>query len=176
MNIQHSSRTDKWGTPLLVLDLARLVLGDIDLDPASSALFNRRVRAQAFIDEAADGLRCPWPLGCSVFVNPPGGKTKNRSNTALFWGRLMQYRLSGHLKHAIFLAFSVEALQTTQGSTYPMGAFPFCVPRRRIAFETEEGVVGGAPAHSNAIAYIPGSVDERSLFARTFSALGFVTI
>ena len=176
MNVQHSSRTDAWGTPASILDRARNVLGRIDFDPASDWRFNERVRAERFYSSDQCGLANSWPVDCRVFCNPPGGKTKNQSNTALFWDRLMQYRAHGDLRQAIFLAFSLEALQTTQGSSVPMAAFSICIPRRRIAFETPEGVVGEAPSHSNAIAYVPGSEDRTADFVREFSSLGYVIV
>ena len=174
MNIQHSSRTDAWGSPALVIEKARNVLGRIDLDPASDWRFNLNVRASVFIDAEQNGLTSAWPPNCRVFINPPGGKTKNKSNTALFWERLMQYRAAGQLRQAVFLAFSLEALQTTQASSIPMCAFAVCVPRKRIAFETPEGVVGDAPSHSNAIVYVPGSEDRTQEFVRQFSDVGYV--
>ncbi len=77
MNIQHSSRSDLWYTPEKVLDGVHLVLGTIDLDPASDDFGNSRVRADRFYASEEDGLAQDW--GGSMFINPPGGKRGNKS-------------------------------------------------------------------------------------------------
>ncbi len=174
MNIQHSSRTDRWYTPTAILERARQVLGEIDLDPASDEFGNSFVKAKRYITQAEDGLVTPWE-GSTIWLNPPGGKTKNKSNTGLFWKKLMEYRASGKLDHAIFMAFSLEALQSSQGKGVPsIGEFMFCVPRKRIAFVSPAGVPEVAPSHSNAIVYVDGSMNDSHRFRAAFSDLGVI--
>lgn len=175
MNIQHSSRSDSWRTPPNVIQLVRDTLGRIDLDPASDLEANKYVGARMFLSEQDNGLTTPWPSDCMVFLNPPGGKIGNKSKTALFWEKLMQYRDAGHLKHAVFLAFSIEALQSTQNkSCKPIAEFPFCVPSKRIAFVAADGSDKNAPSHSNMIVYVPGCIDRTDHFYDTFKSLGNV--
>ncbi len=174
MNIQHSSATPEWGTPENILELVRKVLGTIDFDPASSVKWNASVGAKAFLTERDDGLKADWLPG-TLYCNPPGGKIGNSSKTALFWKRLMTHRESGQLEHAIFMAFSAEALQNTQGKgVLPIMHFPFCVPAKRIRF-VALGVEKFQPSHSNVIAYVPGTLDKSELFRETFSSLGCCT-
>lgn len=185
MNVQHSSRTDRWHTPDYVLDLARAVLGDIDLDPCSETAANERVSARYFLTEEDDGLSKAWgehwvdsdsyiysPV--SAFVNPPGGKRNGKSNARLWWRKLMDEVAKGDVTHAIWLSFSLEHLQTTQGDTPSILDFPICVPRKRIRFLRPDGTPGPAPSHSNVIAYVPGTVDRTDLFLETFQELGKV--
>jgi len=175
MNIQHSSRTDLWYTPGNILIAARTVLGPIGFDPASDVFGNQRVMATTYYDEGDDGLTRPWPKDITVWVNPPGSKVGNKSKTGLFWGRLMQHRAEGKLKHAMFMCFSVEALQSTQNKVWPaIGEFPLCVPAKRIRFIGPDGLPGMAPSHSNAIVYVTGTVDVTPKFKRVFSSLGTV--
>lgn len=173
MNIQHSSASESWGGPDYILESVRLVLGGIDFDPASSAEFNKVVQATRFMTREDDALLNEWPIdkNSSIYLNPPGGKIKNRSKTALFWQRLMEQQ---EFKHAIFMGFSLECLQTTQASSCPALAFPICVPRKRLAFTAEDGTPGKAPSHSNVIVYIPGEVDETQKFITEFSRYGYV--
>lgn len=179
-NAQHSSRTDEWGTPSDIIERSRRVLGTIELDPASSVEFNRTVRAERFLTKEDNALTCAWPEARTIFLNPPGGKLKNRSLAALFWERLMQQLLSGEFDHAIFLGFSLEQLQTTQTKSCALsiisGQFPFCVPSKRVAFVDVNGKPGSQPTHSNIIVYIPGLVDRRDLFRSEFSSLGDVRL
>ena len=176
MNIQHSCATDAWGTPIDIIERSRIVLGSIDLDPASDWRFNHNVKAKYHITKEEDGLKKPWPSECSIFLNPPGGKTGRDSNTVLFWERLMHYRKDAFFKHAIFLAFSLEALQTTQKIDPPIAAFPICIPRKRLQFITPEGLTGAAPSHSNVIVYVPGSVDRTHEFVEEFCDLGYIKV
>lgn len=187
MNIQHSSRTDAWGTPEEILAKAREVLGDIDLDPASEDFFNASVGAKMFYTRENNGLGLKWcgsrsitvrgveVIPATCFVNPPGGKTKNKSNTVLFWDKLIYEVSVGHIKHAIFMGFSLECLQTTQQCHKPMLSFPFCVPSRRIKFVAKNGTFS-APSHSNVIVYVPGTIDRTDKFIQVFSGLGICKV
>ncbi len=171
MNIQHSSSTDSWGTPPELIESVRKVLNGIDLDPASSVEFNKVVRANRVITVHEYALVTPWEVeNKSVFLNPPGGKTGNKSNTVLFWQKLLSYR--SMFSHAIFMGFSLECLQTTQQCPESLLDFPFCVPSKRIRFIAENGLTGPAPSHSNAIAYIPGRVNVEVEFYKEFEKYG----
>lgn len=175
MNVQHSSRDDSWQTPSNVMDKVRLVLGEIDLDPASSEQANATIRAKRFFDETSDGLKSYWGLNDAVFLNPPSGKVGSKSKTVLFWRKLMEEIYSGNVGHAIFLAFSIEQMQSSQRKGVPpMLAFPVCVPAKRIAFTDAEGLGRKSPSHSNMILYVPGSIDVTHKFVEHFSSLGFV--
>ncbi len=174
MNIQHSSRTDRWYTPIDIIEKARTVLEGIDFDPASDDFGNSRVGAAAFLPTHGTYLDL-WPGDASVFINPPGGKTGRRSNSVAFWETLMHYRQGGCLKHAIFMSFSIEHLQTTQGrECLPMLAFPLCYPRKRIRFDSSGPTLKTSPSHSNVIAYVPGTVDRTWTFCEVFKELGTV--
>jgi len=172
-NIQHSSRTDNWGTPDNVIALVHRVIGYPDLDPASSAVHNERVKASRYITAEQNALTLPWadePI--SVFCNPPGGKIAGKSCTKLFWNKLMTIRGKGLLKEAIFMCFSAEALQTTQlDCSHSVTEFVVCIPRRRIPFISEFGEKN-QPTHANAIVYVPGSVDQSAKFVSIFNELG----
>lgn len=172
MNIQHSSRTDQWFTPPHVISMVRRVLGDIDLDPASCVEANSIVGARRIITKQEDGLTTPWLCANqSIYLNPPGGKLNNKSVVRLFWERLQSHRDS--FNHAVFMAFSAEALQTTQGRPFAaMTRFPLCIPAKRIRFVAANGVPGLAPSHSNAIVYVPGRINHTEAFVSTFRSLG----
>ncbi len=175
MNIQHSSRMDNWGTPESIVQKVKLVLGDIDLDPASNTDANEVIQAKKIFTEETDGLTSEWGLNDAVFLNPPSGKQDGKSKTNMFWQKLMKEVYSGNIGHAIFLAFSIEQLQSSQRKGVPpMMAFPFCVPAKRIAFTDPTGAERKAPSHSNMIIYVPGSIDKTYLFKDVFSSIGYV--
>ena len=64
--------TSEWYTPVKYIELARLVLDQIDLDPASCDFAQRRVRASRYFTKADDGVAQPW--AGKIFLNPPFGK------------------------------------------------------------------------------------------------------
>jgi hypothetical protein len=56
-------------TPSALTDAVRQVLGEIDLDPASTAKANKVVQAKSFFTKRANGLKKRWHG--RVFLNPP---------------------------------------------------------------------------------------------------------
>lgn len=178
MNIQHSSRNDDWMTPHWVIDLVKNVLGEIELDPASSEKANDYIKAKKIytIDDDALSLDKWCNVPSTIYINPPGGKLGNKSKTGLFWQKLMQHREQGLINHAIFMCFSIEALQSTQLLTdcLSIGEFPICIPKRRIAFVDPTTNNRNQPSHSNCIVYVPGIVNNYSLFREMFSELGTI--
>lgn len=128
---RHSSASAEHFTPPPVIEAARIVLGEIDLDPASSEIANRMVRATRFHDVAENGFVRDWagPSAASrVFLNPPGGRQepdgrrvekgetgmKAGSAAKAWWFKLVREWIADRVSSAIFIGFSVEILQTTQ--------------------------------------------------------------
>ncbi len=171
MNIQHSSRSDLWYTPISIIELVKGVLEHIDLDPASDEFGNSRVQAARYFSREDSGLEQEW--GGSIYCNPPGGKLNNKSLSALFWQKMMRTRESKSFKHAIWMCFSAESAAITQRKGVPsILAFPICVPASRLKFDGPDGVRGKSPSHSNIIVYIPGIVNKTKEFVSMFQCLG----
>lgn len=172
------SPPDNWETPDDVLDRVRAVLGDIDLDPASSERANERVRAKQFFSAtvATDGLTRPWEPAATVFINPPSGVSVGVKKPRAFWERLMRYREHPCFRHAIFLCFNLGALRVLQGNLGSPTDFPLCIPRRRIAFVPPAGVGASTPRYDNAIVYVAsptsGPTRGAEAFVHAFSSLG----
>ncbi len=68
-HVSHATGNYEWYSPSDVVEAARVVLGDIDLDPASSELANTKVGAARFFTLEEDGLSQPWRG--RVWMNPP---------------------------------------------------------------------------------------------------------
>jgi len=60
---------DSWYTPAWLVKLADRALGYIDLDPCSTEIANRVVKAERYYTKEQNGLALPW-VG-HVFCNPP---------------------------------------------------------------------------------------------------------
>lgn len=67
----HSSATNEHFTPAGYIIAARVLMGGIDLDPASNALANTIVGATSYFDKEMDGFNREWHG--RVWLNPPGG-------------------------------------------------------------------------------------------------------
>lgn len=116
-------------TPQWVIDSARRVLGGIDLDPASNAAAQTRVRAHHYYTQADNGLVQPW--AGRVWCNPP-------YDNPLPWVQKMigHYR-AGDITAALML---LNADSSTRWA-FPLlqGGYPVCFFSTRIAFVYPDG-------------------------------------
>lgn len=189
-NAQHSSASNEHYTPIAVTNAARRTMGRIDLDPASCEIANRVVKANRFHAKENNGLLTPW-FG-KVFLNPPGGREfepdekhkygSGRVNSQIWWPKLIAEWQSFNVSQAIFVGFSVEILQSSQGGPGPCALdFPFCVPKKRLAFLKEDLEPGKSPTHANVIVYLPSRVPEHLTlgirnFREAFKDIGRVVV
>lgn len=68
-HVARTSGENEWYTPENLIEAARRVLGQIELDPASSEVANTVVKAAKYYDINTDGLLQPWRG--KVWLNPP---------------------------------------------------------------------------------------------------------
>lgn len=188
-----SSATPEHGTPPEIVEAARKVLGCIDLDPASSAVFNEAVKAEWFFTKEDDGLAQEW--SGMVYLNPPGDKTGELVKR--FWTKLVTSCLAGQVQGAIYAGFSIDQLQTLQNSEYggPLGnRFPICIPKQRpkwirsleaspqpdmfLPDPEPTPVVGNNPTKPSFFCYVPGQGNAAAarafLFRSKFAKFGEV--
>ncbi len=147
VSAQHLAKTCEWGTPRFIVDSAHVVMGGIDLDPASSAYHNQTVEAKAYFTKEDDGLKQRWHG--RVFLNPPGDRSGQLVKE--FWAKLMWEYLHQRVTEAIWVGFSLEqlvSLQKLEGVQHPL-KFPTCIPRSRLKFGGK-----GSPTHGNYVTYL----------------------
>lgn len=169
--IQHSSSSVEWYTRPAVIELARTVLGQIDLDPASCGLANGVVRATRFYAREDDGLSQHW--AGKVWMNPPytdhldqGDGTTKKVNVVAHWvSKLLDEWDSGRLEGAVALVRS----STETRWFHRLLNFPFCLPRTRLDFWQQHPNEDSQPGHPSALFYLG---DDWQLFANTFQTLG----
>lgn len=135
MNVQHSNGKANWGTPVTGAELARGVLGAIDLDPASDGFWNYwTIKATTFYDQQTDGLKQAWRG--RVFLNPPGKTDDNPGGPGPreFWEKLVEEYTAGNVTSAVYLGFSLEqACQLQACAVHPL-QFVTLVPMNRMRF------------------------------------------
>jgi hypothetical protein len=179
---KHSSASNEHYTPPEIIEAARKCMGRIELDPASCALANQTVKADRFYTKADRALRLEWKSP-AVWLNPPGGKDGNQSRTLQWWEKLVYEWQAERLREAIFLAFNLEFLQTSQRSLVKPMQLPFCVPAKRLDFykpiaKGTKTKAGGSPTHANVIVMLPSirehpeSIRER--FSSAFEKFGTI--
>ena len=179
-NAQHSNQTHEWYTPQWVIDKSLRVLGgSIDLDPCSSEKANETVGASRIFTAAGDGLDQSWEPARTIFLNPPSGGRGQYNKPRQFWNKLMSHRMdSPYFTGAIYVAFSMEQLQTTQSDhcVEALTDFTLCIPSKRIRFVSPEGEKN-SPTHGNAIVMVPGYCNWREMqlkFYEEFSTVGSI--
>lgn len=161
-----SSESVEWYTPPRYIEAVRSVLGEIDLDPASSALANKTVGAKAFYALKDDGLAKAWRG--RVFLNPPYGRTAaGDSMAAAFCGKAISEHRSGRVPECVILVNSVHS----QAWQAPLYDFVICLVDHRIQFCAADGEENKSPTFQNLFAYL-GPNEGR--FSEVFGALGYV--
>ena len=118
---------NEWYTPPFIIELAREVLGNIDLDPASNDIAQQWVNSKTFYTEETNGLDKPWPG--KVWCNPPYSTALLKRFTKKF---LEEYE-NGNMKEGIMLTNSgtdtIWGLPLQQGlQVYTNGRISFLQP------------------------------------------------
>lgn len=189
----HYSEDNSRRTPDYILEAAREVLGEIDLDPASDYEAQHGVGADGWYGPSCprggearwfgtDGLRAEWHG--RVWLNPPGGKLDDRTwqpvkhagshgvgSASVWWSKLLHEFESGRVSEALFLGFTLEILRTGQRWGKPPQAFPFCVPRDRLQFLSSGEGGCASPPMGSVVVYLGPNVAR---FREVFERIGYV--
>lgn len=163
--ILHSSDSAEWYTPKRYVDAVKQVLGEIDLDPASSDIANRTVRAKQIFTIKEDGLLQEW--SGRVFLSPPYGFRDNESNQGLWSGKLIDAWHSRNITAAILLANAMTASKWFQ----PLWEYMLCFCDHQIRFYRPDGSIGNQPTHASVFVYL-GKAREK--FEQVFSQFGCI--
>lgn len=153
---------NQWFTPSEYIEMARRVLGTIDLDPASHDLAQERIRASRYFTAADDGLTQPW-FG-NVWLNPPYAQPAISDFVEKI---AAEYEL-GSVRQAIVLTHNYTDTAWFQRAAQACRAI--CFTRGRVQFEDPDGEVA-APTQGQAFFYFG---EDPGKFAKEFGAVGFI--
>lgn len=154
---------NEWYTPEKYLELAREVLGEIDLDPASSIVAQKTVQAKKFFDRTINGLRQEWHG--RVWLNPP----YSQPLIGEFVEKMVEERCAERVTGAIMLTHNYTDTSWFHKATEIADAI--CFTRGRIKFLDSQGG-DCAPTQGQAFFYFGPHAE---LFAEKFVSVGFVT-
>lgn len=161
-HVSHNTGNNEWYTPAVYIEAARLVMGCIDLDPASSALANETVKAgEIYTEESGDPDNLEW-FG-NVWLNPPYAQPLIKD----FSDRLCSAVDGKQIEQAIVLVNN--ATETVWFQNMARRASAICFPEKRIKFVGPEGEKG-QPLQGQAFLYFG---DDSARFVSAFFDYGF---
>jgi len=161
-HVTHNSGNNEWYTPPEYIEAARQVMGDIDLDPASSEIANKTVHAATFYTQEDDGLLYDWACG-TCWMNPPYASHL----IGLFANKLAEHVKRGDVSEACVLVNN--ATETAWFNALLDLASCVCFIRGRVKFIDMDGKASGAPLQGQAVLYIGPNAEA---FGKAFSDFG----
>jgi len=152
--LPHVSRNDgenEWYTPPDYIEAARDFMGGIDLDPATSEIANRTVRAAQIFTAEDNGLLQPWHG--RVWMNPPYASEL----VGRFAAKLCEHVDAGDVTAAAVLVNNSTETQWFQ--VMAARAHSICFPLKRVRFLDPDGKPG-APLQGQAVIGIGGGTGD----------------
>lgn len=161
-HVSRNSGQNEWYTPSEFIEAARVVMGSIDIDPASSDIANEIVKATTHHTIETNGLDKNWHG--NVWMNPPYAQPAVKH----FSEKLAVEYHAGNILQACVLVNN--ATETGWFRMIVQCAAAVCFPAGRIKFLDIDGNPG-APLQGQAIIYIGNNVNS---FADKFGIFGTV--
>lgn len=163
-HVHVSQGNNEWYTPQNHIDSARLVMGCIDVDPASSDIAQILVNAETHYTKENSGLDKDWKG--SVWLNPPYSHPEVEQFTSM----LVDQFLNGNVTSAIVLVNN--ATDTKWFHELLNNCNSICIPKGRVNFTDITGTKTLAARQGQFIFYFgdnsDGFNDEYSQYGKVF--------
>jgi hypothetical protein len=163
-HLTRGTGENEWYTPKCYTEAARAVMGDIELDPASSATANESVGANEIFTLGDNGLLKEWHG--LVWLNPPYAQPA----IGQFIEKLLLELKAGRVKEAILLTHNYTDTAWFHAAAIVSNAI--CFTRGRIGFLSPEGKTA-SPTQGQAFFYYGTRMEE---FYRVFASFGHVVV
>ena len=154
------SGDNEWYTPSKYIELAREVLGVIDLDPASNSFAQKTVKAKKFYSVEMNGLDKKWTG--AVWMNPPYSNPEIQQ----FAEKLIEGVVSKSVPAAIVL--TNNSGDTAWHHALANASSAICNTLGRIRFESQTRE-SNSPAMGQSFFHFGNEPDK---FARVFASIG----
>ena len=167
LSVLLSSKSNEHYTPIEIVELAREMLGSIELDPASCLEANKTIKAKFFFSKKEDGLLCSWSAK-TIWCNPPYGRIKAKSSQAIWLDKMIEEYKNNKFESGLLL------INASTGNKWfkKVWDYPVCLLYRRIQF-ISDGVIKKQTTHSNAIVYFGKDIEQ---FKKSFSKIGKIIL
>jgi ParB family chromosome partitioning protein len=150
-HVSFNSGNNEWYTPAEFIEAAVKVMGKIDLDPASSEIANKTVKAEKYYTSETNGLAHNW-FG-NVWLNPPYSSD--------LIGKFADKVISEYGNYSQMIILVNNATETEWFCKLVSKASAVVFPKSRVKFYMPDGRTG-APLQGQAVLYI-GSSPEKFL-------------
>lgn len=161
--INQTSGKVEYYTPKPIVEAARLTMGTIDLDPASSLAANESISATDFFTEQCDGLSRMWHG--NVWMNHPFARGQNH----LWIDKLVSEFESSRVQQACCITFA----STSEKWFRPLLFRPQCFLYGRTNYLLPNGEVLRGCTKGSVVTYF-GPYPDR--FRRFFQPLGAIKV
>ena len=158
-HVAFNSGNNEWYTPKEYIEAARLAMGSIDIDPASSDIANEVVQAAEYYTAETNGL--DKRLHGNVWMNPPYSSDLIQQ----FVSKIVDER--DDYEQAVVLVNN--ATETEWFNKLISVATAVCFPRSRVKFYMPDGKTG-SPLQGQAVIYIGENVAN---FFAAFQGIGW---
>lgn len=161
VHVSNNSGENSWYTPSKIINSAIKVMGEIDLDPASSELANKTVKAKNYYTKEDNGLTKEW-YG-RVWLNPPYSQPDidDFSNAVL------------EKDYEEIMILVNNATETKWFQRLARKSDCICFINKRLKFIDKEGLSTGSPLQGQVIIYIGQNLN---MFIEEFSNHGFCLV
>lgn len=160
-HVSYSNEEEEWYTPKVFIDKARLVMGSIDLDPASCEEANKVVGANKYYTREDNGLNQQW-YG-NIWLNPPYSYPGIVDFTNKIIGDRDNYnQLCLLVNNGTETRWLQQLLAVCDN---------VCFPKGRIRFWSSRGETMTAPLQGQALLYFG---ENSNKFNELFSDVGVV--
>lgn len=161
-NIHVSDDSYEWYTPAEYIESARLVMGGIDLDPASNTEAQEIVKAGEYFTKTDNGLELSW-YG-RVWLNPPYCMPEIEQ----FTSRVIDGYVNGRIDQAIVL--TNNGTDTNWFHDLLSSSGIACLTKGRVKF-WGPNASGGGPRQGQTIFYFG---KDKEAFANEFRKYGII--
>lgn len=161
--INQTSGDVEYYTPQKIIDAARNVMGSITLDPSSSKIANKGVKAEHIFTQEVNGLSQKW-FG-KVWMNHPFGRNLNQ----LWIDKIESEYDIGNITEACCITYACTSEKWFQ----PLLKRPQCFLSPRTNYILPNGTIKRGVTKGSVVTYYGANVDK---FAEEFSTLGTIKL
>ncbi|MCK5613894.1 hypothetical protein KAR91_69165 [Candidatus Pacearchaeota archaeon] len=147
VHVGRNSGENEWYTPQEYIDAARLVMGSIDCDPATTKEVNKRIKAKKIytLEDSGLSVECDWRG--NIWMNPPYKQPAMSQFCSIFVERYER----NETRQGIILINNVT--ETDAGQLLLKTCSAVCFPSERVKFLDIDGKPG-APLQGQMLIYV----------------------